>query len=117
VIWLVNDGDKTMNRSLLPVLALAGLAGCATDQQMLDKQEPEAVDTAVKRARFEMGCPEATGHTLSRVIVQPAINAPRYGGVTRAEYTIGIEGCGKRSTSVVVCALEGSGCFAAEGRR
>jgi hypothetical protein len=106
-----------MNRTLLFGLAPAGLAGCATDQQLLDKQEPEAVETALKRARFEMGCPEATGHTLSREIVKPAINAPRYGGVTRAEYTIGIEGCGKRMTSVVVCAIEGSGCFAAEGRR
>jgi hypothetical protein len=105
-----------MNRTLLMVLALAVLSGCATDQQMLDKQQPEAVDTAVKRARFDMGCPEATGQVLSREIIQPAINAPRYGGVTRAEYTIGIEGCGKRTTAVVVCALEGSGCFAAEGR-
>jgi hypothetical protein len=105
-----------MNRTALVGFALVSLAGCATDEQMLDKQESQAVETAVKRARFEMSCPEAIGHALSRVMVQPAIRAPRYGGVDRAEYTVGIEGCGKRMTSVVVCAVDGSGCFAAEGR-
>jgi hypothetical protein len=109
--------DKAMNRTFLLGFALVSLVGCVTDQQRLDKQEPQAVETALKRARFEMNCPEATGRALSRELIQPAINAPRVGGVTRAEYTIGIEGCGKRTTSVVVCAIEGSGCFAAEGRR
>jgi hypothetical protein len=104
-------------RTFLAVWALVGLAGCATEQQMLDKHQSQAVETAVNRSRFEMGCPEAKGSVLSRVMVQPAINAPRYGGVERAEYTVGIEGCGKRMTSVVVCAVDGSGCFAAEGRR
>jgi hypothetical protein len=106
-----------MNRTFLVGFALLGLAGCASDQQLLDKQQPMAVETAVNRGRFELDCPEAKGSVLSREVVQPVINAPRLGGVERAEYTVGIEGCGKRMTSVVVCALDGSGCFAAEGRR
>jgi hypothetical protein len=39
------------------------------------------------------------------------------GGVERAEYTVGVEGCGKRMTEVAVCAVDGTGCFAAEERR
>ena len=106
-----------MSRTVLLGFALLGLTACQSDQQVLDKMQPGAVDTAVSRGRFEMGCPEATGQVLSRVMVQPAINAPRYGGVERGEYTVGVEGCSKRMTEVVVCAVDGSGCFAAEGRR
>src|SRR5207249_3594656 len=32
--------------------------------------------------------------------------------VARAEYTIGVEGCGKRTTFVVVCPDTGEGCLA-----
>lgn len=33
-------------------------------------------------------------------------------GVERAEYTFGVECCGKRQTIVVVWPQDGSGCFA-----
>ena len=105
-----------MNRSVLVAIAAMGLAGCASDQELLDKQQPTALQTAIARGRFEMACPEATGQVLSRVLAQPAVG-PRLGGVERGEYTIGIEGCGKRMTTIVVCAVDGTGCFAAEGRR
>jgi len=94
-------------------IALAGLAGCATDQQTLDSKQSAALESAVNRGRFELSCPEATGSVLSRQLIEPL----RFGGVERAEYTIGIEGCGQRKTSIVVCAVDGSGCFAAESIR
>jgi hypothetical protein len=31
----------------------------------------------------------------------------------RAEYTVGVEGCGKRATYYVICAEGGTGCVAA----
>jgi len=34
------------------------------------------------------------------------------GGLWRAEYTIGVAGCDKRHTYVVVCPDGGEGCFA-----
>ena len=49
-------------------------------------------------------------------MVEPAINVPRFGGVERAEYTVGVSGCDKRSTLVVVCPVGGEGCFAADDR-
>jgi len=105
-----------MKSTVIAGLALATLAGCATQEQLLDKAQPVALETAVSRARFEMGCPDATGQVLSREMAQPAIYGPAVGGVERAVYTIGIQGCGQRVTSVVVCAVDGTGCFAAKGR-
>jgi hypothetical protein len=34
----------------------------------------------------------------------------------RAEYTIGVEGCGQKATYVVVCPLGSPGCVAVAGR-
>jgi hypothetical protein len=33
--------------------------------------------------------------------------------IQRAEYTVGVSGCGVRKTFVVICPEEGDGCFAA----
>ena len=75
-----------------------------------------ATDFALKRARFEMNCPEATATVLSKQTIEPPMAAMRFGAVERAEFTIGAAGCGKRQTLVVVCADGSDGCFAAEGR-
>ena len=96
------------------VLAIA--SGCVTEQQMLDQQQSVAVDTALRRARFEMDCPTATGTVLSSDFIQPAVQGgPWMGvqGVNRLEYTVGVEGCGKRTTLVVMCQQNSSTCFAA----
>ncbi|HXJ80003.1 MAG TPA: hypothetical protein VMS64_15125 [Candidatus Methylomirabilis sp.] len=89
------------------------IAGCASQAQFLDGRQAMAMQTAVSRGQFEMNCPSATGVILSREVIQPAIQAPALGGLQRAEYTIGVSGCGKRTTFVVVCPDEGDGCFAA----
>jgi hypothetical protein len=94
-------------------LVVLGVAGCATPAQFLDSKQGMAVDTALQRGRFEMNCPEATGTVLSREVVQSAIQGLAVGGVQRAEFTIGVAGCGQRKTFVVVCPDGGDGCFAA----
>lgn len=105
-----------MNKFLLACASLATLAGCQSTDQVLDSTQPMAVDTALKRARFEMGCPDATGTVLSRQAIDPVVRNPRFGGPERYEYTIGIEGCGKRDTQIVICP-EGGGCFSGQSRR
>lgn len=107
-----------MKKALLVAVAVAvlGVAGCQSDAQMLDASQSQALDTALSRARFNMNCPAATGTVLSRQVIQPVVQT-RFGGVTRYEYTIGIEGCGQRTSSVVICPEGGGGCFAAEGRQ
>ena len=96
---------------LLAVVLLAG-AGCASQAQFLDGKQAMAMQTAVSRGQFEMNCPGATGTVLSREVVQPVLQGPLLNGIQRAEYTIGVAGCGKRNTFVVICPDEGDGCFA-----
>jgi hypothetical protein len=97
------------------VVAVAGLAGagCASQSRFLDGMQGMAMQTAATRGQFELNCPSATGTILSREVVQPALQGPWVGGFQRAAYTIGIAGCGKRTTFVVICPEGGDGCFAA----
>ena len=108
-----------MNKSLelsfaAGVLALG--AGCQTSQQMLDAGQPQAMETALRRGRFELGCPSATAVLLSDDFIQPAIQGPWVMGISRREYTVGIEGCGQRTTLVVMCQEGSTTCFAANPR-
>ena len=98
--------------SLLVVAALA-LAGCASQSQFLDNQQSMAMQTALSRGQFEMNCQQASPVLISREVVQPALRGPWVAGISRAEYTIGEQGCGKRHTYIVICPEGGSGCFAA----
>jgi len=98
-------------RLLLLVIAVAG-TGCASQAQFLDGKQAMAMQTALSRAQFEMNCPAATGTVLSREVVQPAVQGPLVVGLQRAEFTVGVAGCGKRTTLVVICPDEGDGCFA-----
>lgn len=93
-------------------VALAA-AGCQTQQQLLDQSQGMAMQTAVSRGQFELNCPQATGVVISREVVQPVLQGPWVQGIQRAEYTIGVEGCGERKTFVVICPEGGGGCFAA----
>jgi len=112
-----------LNRSVLLGVLVLGLAGCATPEEKLDKGQATALESATARARFEMGCPEAQGHVLSRTLIEPPFHAMGRGvngvdvsGAEVAEYTVGVEGCGRRTTQVVACGVDGKGCFSASGR-
>jgi hypothetical protein len=96
---------------LLVVVMVAGV-GCVSQAQFLDSKQGMAMQTAVTRGQFEMNCQAATGTVLSREVVQPVLQGPLLNGIQRAEYTVGVAGCGKRTTFVVICPDEGEGCFA-----
>lgn len=96
------------------IVALAVLGGCASGPPFIDQAQPEAIAIAQHRAAFEFNCPNTTPQVLSRQTLQPI--SFRF-GIERAEYTIGVSGCGKRATYVVICPDQpGSTCFAAAGR-
>jgi hypothetical protein len=97
---------------LVLIAGLLMLEGCQSPGQVLAGEEDVATQTAVQRGRFELGCPEAKGSVLSSNMLQPVL----WGGQERAEYTVGVAGCGKRAVYVVVCPLESSGCFAGAAR-
>jgi hypothetical protein len=105
----------TVRRALivLGVFTLVVVSGCATQQQFLDQSQPAALGAATSRAQFELNCPTVTTSILSRKIIEPVLP----GGIQRAEYTIGVDGCGKRSVYMAVCP-DASNCnaFAQTGR-
>ncbi|MQM35915.1 MAG: hypothetical protein CRU72_16245 [Candidatus Accumulibacter phosphatis] len=88
------------------------LAGCASDQQMLANDQDNALRVAVRRGQFEMSCANAAGTVLSSNILQPVL----WNGLERAEYTVGVAGCGKKATYIAVCQLGSSTCLAIAGR-
>lgn len=93
------------------------LGGCASGPPFIDQIQPEAVNMAVRRGQFELNCPAATGEMISRETLQPLVQSFRYSGPQRAEYTVGVRGCGKEATYVVICPDNGSmSCFAGGGR-
>ena len=96
---------------MLSVLACVGVSGCASQQQFLDQLEPAALSAAQNRAQFELNCPNLTTSILSRKIIEPPPVAVRLGAMQRAEYTIGVSGCERRSTYMAVC-LDASNCNA-----
>ena len=105
-----------MSRMSAILLLAAGLAaGCTSDQQYLEQGQSEAMAIALDRGRFELNCPAATASVLSQELVQPPVVGWRTIPIARSEYTVGVEGCGRRATYVVVCPQGGGGCFAAEG--
>jgi hypothetical protein len=106
----------SLSRVLFPLAALVVISGCQSSAQMLEKMEPQAIQTAVNRGKFEMNCPNATGTILSKDVLQPAVQAVRFSGPERAEYTIGIAGCNERATYLVICPMDSSGCWSAGAR-
>ena len=101
-------------RSCALVVVVGALlsVGCASQKQIMAEDQGIAIQTAERRGQFEPSCPEAKGTVLSSNILQPVL----WRAEERAEYTVGIEGCGKRTTYMVVCPLGSSGCFAGLGR-
>ena len=87
-----------------------------TNTKFLASKEAMAMQTAVTRARFDLDCQNAQGTILSKETVQPQVMGAWGGdaeGLLRGEYTIGVDGCGRRKTYVVLCPEGGTGCFAA----
>jgi len=103
---------KSRYAPFLAILAITGTtfvtAGCQTTQQALAKDDSVAINTALQRARFEMSCPDATGTVLSSDMLQPVL----WRGIERAEYQIGVSGCGKKATYVVICPEGSDDCLA-----
>jgi hypothetical protein len=97
--------------ALICVVAAVLIAGCQSQAQILANEQTTAADLATRRGQFEMNCPQAKGMVLSGAMLQPA----GWGGLERAEYTVGVEGCGQRKIYVVICQAGSSNCFAARG--
>ena len=109
---------KKRTLAVLSCLATLLLVGCQSTDQWMTSMRPKAIDAAEKRGRFELNCPGAVAQVLNEQDVQPEIRAVRFQAPDRAVFTLGVSGCNKRATYVVVCPDDGGGnCFAADGQR
>jgi len=108
------QGRYIVKRTLaMSAVALAGmLCGCQSQQQLVDEMQADATQVAQRRGSFELNCPAATATVLSKEMIQSPVVNPRWAPPERAEYTVGVSGCGKRATYLVVCAVGGTGCVA-----
>jgi hypothetical protein len=102
---------SSLAMSTVVIAALVG--GCQSQQQMVDEMQADASHVAQRRGAFELNCPAATASVLSKEMIQTPITNPRWAPPERAEYTVGVSGCDKRATYLVVCAAGGTGCVAA----
>jgi uncharacterized protein YcfL len=94
--------------TIVTAVCLGGLVGCQSTGQQLSNEQQQAIDTSLKSARVDMNCPSASGKVLSKQMVQSTSEGF---GVARAEYTVHVEGCGKKKPVMVICPQDGSGCF------
>lgn len=96
-----------MNQRLLLGLVPVLLAsGCASGPPFVDKMEPEAVAAAERRGQFQLDCPQATGQVIQRQELQPLA----FGGYVRAQYSVGVSGCGKRMVVEILCSENNNQC-------
>src|SRR5215472_6752164 len=84
---------------------------CAS-QPLEDALQPSAVKVAQQRGASELGCPAATAEVISKHAIEESQTTGWYEFPRRAEYTIAVTGCGKRTTYLVACNKFKSACKA-----
>ena len=102
-------------RAIEAALAALLVSGCASGPPFIEAAQPQALQTAQRRAQFEFNCPSATAQVLSQEMMTSPLQYTRFAPPDRAEYTVGVAGCGQRHTYLVVC-TDGGGCVAVAGR-
>jgi hypothetical protein len=84
------------------------VGGCASGPPFVDAMQPKAVSMAESQAKFALNCPHATGSVLDRQELQPLV----FGGPLRAQYSIGVAGCDKRTIVQILCSENNNQCVA-----
>jgi hypothetical protein len=67
---------------------------------------------AQQRGATEFGCPAATAEVLSQQTIEEPQGTGWYEPPHRADYTVAVSGCGKRTTYAVTCDDRQKGCVA-----
>jgi len=81
-------------------------------QPLEDALQPSAVQVAQQRGASELGCPAATTEVISKHAIEEPQTTGWYEFPRRAEYTIAVSGCDKRTTYLVACNKFKSACKA-----
>ena len=102
--------------ALVVCVSSLALGACQSQQQVVDQMQPDAIHVAQRRGAFELNCPAATAQVLGNEMIQTPTPAIGFAPPQREEYTVGVSGCGKQATYLVVCAQGGTGCVAGGAR-
>lgn len=99
---------------LLGALVAIAAMGCATKppSQFIVNKQNIAIETALKKGRAVMNCPEATGAVLSRTVDRSPLDGPWDDDPHRTDFTVGVAGCNKYVEFLVICPLAETDCFA-----
>ena len=101
-LWIASFPADIVNK-FFAFSALAIPAMLWASQPLEDALQLSAVKVAQERGASELGCPAATTEVISkRAIEEPQTNG-WYQFPRRAEYTIAVSGCGKRTNYLVAC--------------
>ncbi len=90
----------------------AMVCGCASQPQPAEALQSGAVRAAEERGASELGCPAATAEVLSKETIPEPQGTGWYEPPHRAEYTVEVAGCGKRTTYSVGCDDRKKACVA-----
>ena len=78
------------------------VSGCATTQ-LVEELQPDALRVAQQRGASDLGCSAATAEVTNKKTIEEPQMTGWYEPPKQAEYTIGVTGCGKRTSYLVAC--------------
>jgi hypothetical protein len=90
------------------LIAMLVVGGCASGPPFVETMRPKAVSMAESQAKFALNCPQATGSVLDSQELQPLV----FGGPVRAQYSIGVAGCNRRTIVQILCSENNNQCVA-----
>ena len=99
-------------KKLFALGALTIPAMLCASQPLEDALQPSAVKVAQQRGASELGCPAATTEVISKHAIEEPQTNGWYEFPRRAEYTIAVSGCDRRTTYLVACNKFKSACEA-----
>jgi hypothetical protein len=91
--------DDRQTGCTVSLLAAAG----PPPQPLADRMQPAAMQTAQRHGAFALSCAAVVAEVLSAQTIEEPQTTGWYEPPHRAEYTIGVSGCGKRATYAVAC--------------
>ena len=84
------------------VAVISGMVCSVAADLPAEALQPNALRAAQQRGATELGCPAAKANVMSKKTIEETTTG-WYEWPHRAEYTIGVSGCGKRVTYSVSC--------------
>jgi hypothetical protein len=84
----------------------------AKQQELAQAMQPNALQVAQQHGASELSCPVATAKVLSSETLEEPVTTGWYEPPHRAQYTVGVSGCDKRASYLVVCDDRNKGCVA-----